>query len=183
MKKVIKFSLVTLWIVLTRAYDAYSTYQYTPDLSQEANPLSSVLGLSWVPLLSIISLLLIYCIYAYYQSEFKSFNFLPSESGYTLSELSTYLYLGKKAHWTSIFYSLPNEGKRFNHYMGTLMPPCLVFAGVVSTIMWLLINYTDWYLAYHSATAIYLILILGGIAIVGRWNWKMYHQYQTRLRN
>ena len=71
MSKTVKFTLVSLFILLTRSYDAYATYQFTPDLSKEANPLSSVLGLDWLPLLLIIGSLTIYCLYACYVSTFK----------------------------------------------------------------------------------------------------------------
>ena len=40
---------MTFWILLTRWFDAYSTYQYTPDLGKESNPLVSIFGFGWTP--------------------------------------------------------------------------------------------------------------------------------------
>jgi hypothetical protein len=77
MTKKTKFILTTLWIILSRSYDAYCTNQLTPDLSQEANPLVSVLGLTWTPLLIVLSILTIYSIYAYYIQVFKPMNLVP----------------------------------------------------------------------------------------------------------
>ncbi len=45
--KTLKFLVILLWILLSKSYDAYCTYLHTPDLSKEANPLVSVLGLNW----------------------------------------------------------------------------------------------------------------------------------------
>jgi len=63
--------------------------------------------------------------------------------------------------------------------MGQLLSRCLVFAGVLSTIMWLLINNTEFYKNIHSATMIYLILIIGSVIISYRWFKKIYSEYIT----
>ena len=172
-----KFTITTAWILFSRSYDAFCTYQLTPDLSKEANPLASVLGLGWTPILSIIGLLSCYAIYAYYKATFQPKDLMPPEKGYTFSQFAAYLYLGRKDSWLAMFYKLPKEMIRFNQYMGAVLTKCLVFVGFVSTIMWLLINYTSYYATYHSATLIYSIIILGNIFIVYRWNEEMYRGY------
>jgi hypothetical protein len=45
--------------------------------------------------------------------------------------------------------------------MGELLTPCLAYAGIVSTIMWLLIFNSEWYRAMHSAANIYIYLVAG----------------------
>lgn len=165
------------WILLSRSYDAYCTYQLTPDLSHEANPLVSVLGMSWSPLLITIGLLSIYVIYAYYISVFKPKDFLPKEKGYTFSEFIAFAYLGRKDSWTAIFYKFPKDINRFNHWIGHNMAQGLAFAGLVSTIMWLLINNTEFYKHIHSVLLIYSILIIGCMLIVYNWNKTMYKKY------
>jgi hypothetical protein len=42
--KTLKFLIILLWILFSKSYDAYCTFQHTPDLSKEANPLVSLLG-------------------------------------------------------------------------------------------------------------------------------------------
>ncbi len=178
MNKTVKFLFITFWIILSRVYDAYCTYQFTPDLDREANPLVSILGLGWTPLLIIIGLLLFYIIYTYYKSVYQEFDFLPTEKGLSFSTFLSFIYLGRKAHWTTAFFQAPNSAERFHFYIGNVLSKALVFAGIVSTIMWLLINYTDWYLTdYHSAAVIYAILIVGTIAIVFFWNKELYKKY------
>ena len=177
MSKKAKFLVMTIWILFSRSYDAYCTNRLTPDLSKESNPLVSVFGLSWTPLLIVLTVLTVYAIYAYYISVFRPKSLLPAEKGYSFGNVVAYTYLGQKDHWTSVFYKLPKDVSRFNHYMGHTLSRCLAFAGIVSTVMWLLINYTEFYKSMHSAPAIYSVLIIGCAAIIYFWNKSMYRSY------
>lgn len=179
MDKKIKFSLLAIWVLSSRGYDAYATYQYTPDLSQESNPLVSVLGLDWLALLTVVGLLSLYAIYTYYKATFQTYNFYPKEKGYSFSHFIGYTYLGRKSGWVSSFFKIPNDFQRFNYFVGHLLTPCLAFAGVVSTIMWILLNNSDLYREIHSAEMIYSIIVLGNIVILYSWlsvNYKKYNR-------
>lgn len=180
MSKAAKFTITTLWILFSRSYDAYCTSLHTPDLTNEANPLVSVLGMGWTPLLLIIGALTMYTIYGYYLATFKPQNLLPNERGYSFTGLMAFIYLGRKEPWTAMLYKLPNSLSRFNRYIGHVLTRCLVFAGVVSTTMWLLINHTEFYKPLHSATMIYTILIGGSILVTLQWNWEMYKGYKLK---
>ena len=177
MKKTTTFILTATWILFSRAYDAYCTHNLTPDLSKESNPLVSVLGMNWTPLLVTIGILTLYSIFCYFLVVFKPISLIPSKKGYSFSHFVAYLYLGKKESWPAIFYKFPKDIQRFNHYFGLMMSKFLVYAGIVSTVMWLLINYTEWYKNVHSAAVIYSILIIGCIIITYFWNKKIYKEY------
>lgn len=183
MTKPTKFTVTTIWILFTRSYDAYCTNQLTPDLSKESNPLVSIFGMTWTPLLITLGLFTIYLIYAYYVSVFKPKNLLPTEKGYTFSEFIAFTYLGRKNNWTAIFYKLPKDLNRFNNWMGHNLTQCFVFAGLVSTIMWLLINNTSFYKTIHNAPLIYSILIVGCIVIIYNWNKTMFRKYLANTNN
>ena len=104
-----RFVLTTVWILISRAYDAYCTYQLTPDLTHEANPLVTVVGVSsWSALLIIIGLLTAFVIYAYYKHVFHPIDILPNEEGFTFSNMIAYTYLGRKDNWYAVFYKLPS---------------------------------------------------------------------------
>ena len=178
MNKTVRFSTVTLWIVFSRTYDVYSTHRFTPDLTNEANPLVSVLGLSWTPLLIVISLLCVYALYSYYMSVFRPRPLLPHERGLSFREVTTYVYLGRTAPWISMLCQYPRDLARLNQVMGQLLARCLVFAGVVSTLMWLLINYTRYYKDYHNVAVIYGILTVGCFLIIYQWYAALYRTYQ-----
>lgn len=175
--KTVKFILTTAFILLTRAYDLYWTYKYTPDLSREINPLVSVFGMTWLPFLTVISLIILYVIYAYYISLFKPINILPTEEGYTFSNVVAYIYLGYKAEWPAIFYRSPKKLSRVNYYFGHILPLCFIFIGIVSTIMWLLIKYTRYYNSVLSLAILYPILIFGCVAIAYLWTKSQYKKY------
>ncbi len=178
MKKIIKFTSITIWIIISRAYDVYATWQFTPDLSKEANPLVSIFGLNWGPLLFIIIGLLLYTFYALYINTFKIFDLLPAEKGLKFSEFMTYVYLGKKDSWLSILYKFPKDKRRLNYLMGYWLSRALVFAGIVSTIMWMLINYTDFYYPkFHKTAVLYSILVIGALIIWIDFYKKLYKKY------
>ncbi|MCT4580857.1 MAG: hypothetical protein N4A35_05510 [Flavobacteriales bacterium] len=178
MNKKLKFTLTTIWILLSRSYDAYCTYLLTPDLNEEANPLVSVIGVSsWTTLLVILSLLTLYVLYVYYISMFTPLNLAPKEKGYSFSNFIAYTYLGKKSHWTSVFYNIPISITRLNNYFGQMLSKFLIYAGIISTIMWLLINYTEFYKTIHNVTVIYTILIGGCLIIAYKWNKSLYKEY------
>lgn len=179
MNKKIKFTFTSVWIIFSRCYDAYCTNLLTPDLSKEANPLVTVVGISsWTTLLTILGLLTIYVIYAYYLSVFKPMNLLPAEKGYSFGNFAAYIYLGFKDSWTAILYKLPKDLKRLNIYMGHVMSRCLAFAGIVSTVMWLLIHHSALYPTLHSPALIYTILIGGSVIIAYFWNKSLYKKYR-----
>lgn len=177
MKKTSTFILTSTWILFSRAYDAYCTHNLTPDLTKESNPLVSILNMNWTPLLLTIGTLTLYSLFCYFLVLFKPMVLIPSKKGYSFSQFIAYLYLGSKESWPAIFYKFPKDFQRFNHYMGWMMSKFLVYAGIVSTTMWLFINYTEWYKNVHSAAVIYSILIIGCILITYFWNKKLYKAY------
>ena len=177
MNKKLKFTLISTWIIFSRSFDAYCTNQLTPDLSKESNPLVSVFGMGWTPLLLIIGLLSLYAIYTYYKSVFKPMDLLPKEKGYSKGNILAYAYLGEKEHWTSVLYKFPKSLSRFNQFMGQTLSICLSYAGAVSTLMWLLIRNVDAYKSIHSPLLVYSVLILGCLALIYQWNHKRYQEY------
>jgi hypothetical protein len=136
--------------------------------------------LQWTTLLVILSLLTIYSLYAYYISLYRPMNLTPKEEGYSFGDFVAFVYLGHKDSWTSVLYKFPRSFKRATHYLGHVLSKGLVFAGAVSTIMWLLINNTEFYKSIHSAAMIYVILIVGTLMIAYDWNRKLYKQYLLR---
>lgn len=174
----LKATLTITWIMLTRSYDAYSTYQLTPDLSKEANPLVSVVGVdSWSLLLIILGCITVYTLYAYITRIQHPMNLAPEEKNLSFSQFVAYIYLGRKDHWSAIFYKFPHQLKRLNQYMGEFMTKALVYAGFVSTLMWVLIHNSESYRSIHSPSLIYTVLIGGTLAIGYYWNAKMYKAY------
>jgi hypothetical protein len=78
-----RFLLIFIWILFSKCYDVYCTFQHTPDLSKEANPLVSILGLNWFWLLIVIGSLTIYTCYTLYLISFNPIKLYPLEKGYS----------------------------------------------------------------------------------------------------
>ncbi|GAB5556023.1 MAG: hypothetical protein SchgKO_02360 [Schleiferiaceae bacterium] len=181
MNNKIRFTAVATFILGTRAYDAYSTALYTPDLSMEANPLVSQLGMGWTSLLLTIGLLTLGSLYAYHRALFSNHSIEPSEKGMSFKQYATYVYLGHTDQWSAFMYKFPKSLKRFTHFMGHYFIPALSFAGVVSTLMWLGIKYTSFYPPIHSLTLVYSILVGGAILVSGQKMYKNYAAYKARV--
>ncbi len=181
MNKTPKFILTSLWILVTRSCDAYCTYLFTPNLKKEANPLVSILGLGWTPLLLIVFSVTLYSLWCLYQVTYHPMDLLPEETGYSLNEVSGYVYLGKRAPWFVFFYALPHNMRRFHQYMGHILSRCLVYAGWISTVMWLLIKYSEWYRIVHSGAFVYVLFVAGCGLILFQWYAQQYHQYLKKI--
>ena len=179
--KILKFLIILLWILFSKSYDAYCTYLHTPNLSKEANPLVSVLGLNWFLLLIVIGSLTIYTCYTLSLISFKPIKLYPLEKGYSFSNFIAYMYFGKKSSWLSILYRIPPiRNKRFHYTFGNIFVRYLVFAGIVSTVMWLLINNSEYYREIHNHLVIYGILISGTFIILYNYYRTNYNKYQEQ---
>jgi len=178
--KILKFLIVLLWILFSKCYDVYCTYLHTPDLSKEANPLVSMLGFNWDWLLIVIGLLTIYICYTLYLITFKSMNLYPLEKEYSFSNFIGYMYLCKKSSWLTTFYRFPKEIKRFHFFYGNILVRFGIFSGVVSTIMWVLINNSEFYKDIHNHLVIYGVLTTGTLIIVYQDFKTKYNKYQAQ---
>jgi hypothetical protein len=179
MKKVMRFTLLTIWIILTRAIDLFATAKFTPDLKQEGNPLVTLGGLSWTPIIIIVTSLVAYAIYTLYISTFQEYELLPTEKGLTFGDFFAYIHLGQKSHWTSVMYKLPKDKMRWTHLIGYLLPTALAFTGIVTTIMWMLINFVpNFYTFYYKLNTVYLIILLGTLIIWSNYYLTLYRRYK-----
>ncbi|HKK88251.1 MAG TPA: hypothetical protein VJ917_05335 [Saprospiraceae bacterium] len=166
MKKMILLILGNLWIGLTRAYDIYCTYEFTPDLDREANPLVTILGIKdWSILLAIIVPLILYSMYCWYDQLYR-FQWQISDQVASFEDFFTLNYFGERTRWFKVLYSFPLS-LRQNHRLATIfLPPALMLAGVMSTLMWMGIRSPwDWYASIHSPWLIWTMLTVGTFII------------------
>ncbi|MCA6364813.1 MAG: hypothetical protein IM638_17400 [Bacteroidetes bacterium] len=160
MKKSTRYILATAWILVSRSFDAYATWQHTPDLQKEASPLASVFGLSWLPILLLLGAVCAYVMFAYYKALFGKYRIFPTEKGYSLSQFAGYMATGAKAPWWKMWVQFPKKAAHLHAYFGYLMVISLSVAGVFSTVMWVLIWTSEFYRSVHSAGLVY-----GGILV------------------
>lgn len=178
--KHIKFLLITLGILLTRGYDYISTRNFTPDLSKEANPLVSIFGFKWIGLTITLIILTIYTLYTLYVNTYKKIDILPKEKGLSFKKFTLLVYLGYKARWVDLLYKLPNNLSRFNYVFGHILSRSLLWAGLITTVMWILIHTSKKYAStYHNVLFIYGIIIIGCFIISYLYFRKLYKIYKA----
>ena len=177
--KRLKFTAILVWILFSKSYDGYFTFSHTPDLSKEANPLVSLLGFNWFWLLLVIALLTLYTCYTLYLISFKPINLYPQEKEFSFSNFTAYMYFGEKSTLLSTIYKVPSlKNKRFHYSIGNIWVRFLVFGGIISTVMWILINNSEFYKDIHIAFVIYGILIFGTVIIMYNYYKINYKKYQ-----
>ena len=177
MKKTTRYILATAWILFSRSFDAYATWQHTPDLQKEASPLASVFGMSWLPILLLLGAVCAYVMFAYHKALFGSYRIFPKEKGYSLSQFAGYLATGQKSPWWSMFIRFPRIRAHVHAYFGFSLVIALSVAGVVSTVMWLLIWYSEAYRSVHSAGAVYAVILAGIGVAYALWVQLRYSAY------
>lgn len=161
-------------------YDYVSTKNFTPDLSKETNPLVYIGGLKWNALTIILVILTMYVIYALYISIYKNHKLLPNRTGLSFKEFVPYYYFGNEERLSSLFWKFPKSFMRFNAIMGAILAGALVFAGIISTTMWILINYTTWYYpGLHFPPLLYGLILIGAVAAGYLHFRNSYAKYQS----
>ncbi|MCU0434335.1 MAG: hypothetical protein MUC87_12845 [Bacteroidia bacterium] len=177
MKKSTRYILATAWILVSRSFDAYATWQHTPDLQKEASPLVSVFGLSWLPLLLLLGAVCVYVMYAYYKALFGSYSIFPAEKGMSLSEFAGYVATGRKTPWWKMCVQFPKKAAHLHAYFGHLLVISLSVAGVFSTVMWVLIWTSEGYRSVHSAGLVYGGILVSVCAVYYGWVRRKYRAY------
>jgi hypothetical protein len=179
MKHVV-FFIVSTGIIGTRIYDYIATRKFRTESAQEANLLPEGQGFS--VLLFIITL---YIIYAFYISYFRRIpDLFPKKKGMRFREFIPYCYLGYPDKFRALLWKIPNSFSRFNSFFGPVLAWSLLWAGLVTTAMWILINNTGWYYpAQHHPLTIYLIMVAGVLVVTFTHFANLYRQYRRQAKS
>jgi len=179
--KYVIFGIVVIWIILSRFYDVYSTFRFTPSLDLEANPLISKFNFGWATLIGINVLISGYAIILFYKICFSKPLKLPTTYGLNYVDFLPHLFLGRSDHWLAIFYKLPKTFEHFQLLLGYLLPIIVSFVGVVTSLMWSLIFYTNYYHTYYKGYQVAIIIVLGIIILIVLWSKFMYSKYKNQF--
>lgn len=174
--KSIKFILIVGFILITRLFDYTSTYIFTHDLAKETNFLVTIANFEWSGMIFVLMLIIGVSIYGLAISTFSSYSIYPKVPNLHYKEFVTYIYLGYQGKWTELFYKAPDSFTRFIIIFGPIPAYSLVWAGSITTTMWILINQTDWYLANHHNPMIIYLFIIAGVLLVAQL--RLYYLYK-----
>ena len=179
MKKHLKFTLNLTGILLTRTYDVYCTSLFTPDLKREGNPLVSAFHFQWSGLLLIIGCMLLYVVYALYINTYRKVNLFPAQKHLSFGQFMVASLYGPGESWTAFLYKFPADRRKLHYVLGYILSRGLLWAGVVTTIMWLFINHTvTYYLHFHSYIGVASLILGGAIVIAYCYFNRLYNAYR-----
>jgi hypothetical protein len=163
--KMNKFLLLSLLVIIGRAYDISTTYAYTPDLTKETNFLVKFLGAGWTSVLifqTLISGLIIGLLYFYF---FKFSPEKPSEKKLSFRQFISYLYFGNTESFHKIFYKLPVNKSVLLASTGYIAAMTLISASFIVGTSTTFLLLSDSYKQFYRQGVPYLLFaIIGGLA-------------------
>lgn len=162
-----KFILLSILLILTRLADILTTYQSTPDLKYEFNPLVSKLGLGWTGLILTQVAFLLLIIYALWIYCFRNVEVLPVENKLSMKKFVSLFYFKNTTSFFKIFYKLPTNKNSFLYSAGYIATYTLIIIRVmISSSTFLLLKnktYKDFYNNISGWICLYLLGIVLGI--------------------
>ena len=158
----LEFYFLAAFLVLTRLADIIATYYVTPDLARETNPLVSVLGQGWLPLIGVQVVLVAAVIVLNYYALFKITVAHPTQRGFSLRDFATTYYLGQKQNWLTLLYKLPHRWTVFVRVFGFCLPRILIAVGILVSVSSTLLVVSDGYRDLYSTfrPALYVIIVV-----------------------
>jgi len=173
------FLLLSLLLIIGRAYDVTTTYFYTPDLDNETNILVKFLGAGWTTVLIVqisLTVLTIGLLYFYF---FKYSPDRPKNSDLTFKQYISYLYFGNTISFNKIFYKLPTNKKVILASTGYIASLTLISVSyIVGTSTTFLLLSDKYKQLYKQGIPFLLFAIIAGLAI-----WFTIKFFKTEYKN
>ena len=104
-----RFIFLASLLILTRIADAQTTYLHTSDLKNEANPLSSFLGLGWTGLIIIQIIGLIFLIYSLWVYSFRQVEIPSFDRNISTTKFISLFHFRETKSFDKLFYKLPTN--------------------------------------------------------------------------
>lgn len=166
-KSIYLFLLVSL--LLLRITDLYITYQITPDLSEEWNPLVSKLGLGWSGLMVTQIILVLVALIAY-QRFANRIQCPVDKPGLNIAQFVFYYFNGRDLDtrsWFKCFFKLPSKYylKVNGAFIGFVVVASFISSSVFAILHNLLVlygvnAYLDFVYDYNSTYVLFVFVFL-----------------------
>jgi hypothetical protein len=182
-KNVRCFILTVILLFTTRAFDAYTTYIYTSDMSKEGNPIMVALG--WkagIVFQILMCIFLTYCCYKYYTTKIHVSKARLDAKRITLLKFSSLFQYGNTDSFVkNCLVKIPLR-KPTIHFFGYASTNTLIFAGILLGISTtLLINfhaYRQFYLQFKIPFVLIGLIIVAFAFFVSKFYKKKYAEFQ-----
>lgn len=125
-------------VLLGRFYDVYTTWLYTPDLTQESNFLVKWFGANWTVMITLQILLPLFIIRALHYYMFRYEPSIPTTRGLSFKQVSSYLCYNDTNSFHKFFYKIfENKGvvTASVGYVGSMVLICISFIVGTSTTL------------------------------------------------
>ena len=173
-----KFVLLTFLVVVGRAFDATTTYLYTPDLTSETNVLVKFLGANWTSIIAVQVLLtglIIGLLYFYF---FKFSPHKPGVKNLTLKQYISHLYFNDTKSFNKLLYKLPTDKTVLIASTGYIASMTLMsISYIVGTSTTLLLLSDSYKQLYKQGIPYLLYLMIAGLAF-----WFTVHFFKTAYK-
>ncbi|MBE0646873.1 MAG: hypothetical protein IH596_03720 [Bacteroidales bacterium] len=169
-KKMNRFIIVSILLVVGRLYDATTTYLYTPDLLNESNVLVVFFGARWISIVAVQIIFIVGLIYLYFFYLFRFRAIRCTEKDLTLKGYISYLFFGNTTSFEKMFYRIPKNRNAFFAYIGYVTSMTLLTVSyIVGTSTVLLLTSESYRLVYNKGIPYILYGIMVGLAICFSW--------------
>lgn len=159
-----KFILLSLLLIIGRAFDASTTYIYTPDLKTETNILVRLFGVNWTGIIIIqiiLSCLVIGLLYFYY---FKYSPKTPNHKDLTLKQYISYIYFNDTKSFNQLLYKIPTNKSALLASLGYIISMTLISISYIvgtSTLCLIFIDgYAELYRKYNLPAVLYGLIVV-----------------------
>jgi len=164
--KWIKYCLSILLLLLTRLVDIVFTYQYTPNLSKEGNPLVVYFNFGWAEILICQFVGIILISWLLYSHIFNKSNMNPEVNGLSFNSFALHQYYGAEylsisKKW-NVFLDYPKGFQRNKYILGWVLPQAAIVVGLQLVIIHIFLRENQTFRSNYRIILpwIYVLLVL-----------------------
>ncbi len=177
-----RFLGYTLLLVACKAWDLYSTWLRTSDLSRELNPVTRLLGSTW-PALFVQTLVLLAAILWFVRKALEVDRSLqPAEPGLSISDFFGRLAFKELSPWWHLVYRTPTRRRATLYFLGSLIlfgaPLAFLFAGASNWWLTRSTAYAGWFNAHlpWSVALVFAFSVLSSFLLFAGRDYSSYRR-------
>ena len=169
-----RFILLATLLILTRYADARTTYLHTRDLKNEANPLTSFLGLGWTGLIIVQVVGLIFLIYSLWIYSFKNVDIPTFDKKISTTKFISLFHFGDTKSFDKLFYKLPTNKNSLLYAIGFIMTFSLITISILISTSTTFLILSEKYRNFYSEFKMPVILYSACFFVILFWTRHFY---------
>jgi hypothetical protein len=185
MSKKAKFILIALLVVIGRSYDVITTSIYTPDLSNESNPIVKWFGAGWGTMIVLQVLLTAFVVWCCYYFMFRFSPALPSAPGRTFRQVISYMLYNNEQSFSKLLYKTPKNTGAIIASTGYVVSMVLIIISyIVGTSTLFLILSPAYENVYRKGIPylFYIIILSAAVYFYYQFFYSYYKKYKLQIQ-